>query len=51
VFLSLAIEVLRRREGRRADRAAKRLFSFSIFYLFGLFAALLLERGFAQWLA
>ena len=37
------------REGREADRAAKRLFGFSILYLFGLFAALLLERGLAGW--
>jgi protoheme IX farnesyltransferase len=51
IFLFLAISVLRTGEGRRADRAAKRLFSFSILYLFGLFAALLLERGIAQWSA
>ena len=37
--------VYRTREGREADRAAKQLFAFSILYLFGLFAALLLERG------
>src|SRR5262249_53698994 len=49
VFLFLAIEVLRRREGRRSDRAAKRRVSFSTLYLSGLCAALLLERGFAQW--
>ena len=35
------------REGREADRAAKQLFAFSILYLFGLFAALLVERGVA----
>ena len=33
------------REGREADRAARQLFGFSILYLFGLFAALLVERG------
>jgi heme o synthase len=37
------------REGREADRAAKRLFGFSILYLFSLFAALLVERGVAVW--
>jgi len=49
IFAALALRVLFTREGRRADRAAKRLFSFSIVYLFGLFAALLLERGIALW--
>ena len=49
IFLALTIEVLRQREGRRADRAAKRLFTFSIVYLFSLFATLLLERGIALW--
>lgn len=50
VFLALTLKVLRTREGRSADRAAKRLFGFSILYLFGLFAALLLERGVVLWL-
>jgi protoheme IX farnesyltransferase len=49
VFLSFALSVHRIREGREADQAAKRLFGFSILYLFGLFAALLLERGVAVW--
>ena len=49
IFLALAVQVLRQREGRRADRAAKRLFTFSIIYLFSLFATLLLERGIALW--
>jgi protoheme IX farnesyltransferase len=49
IFLTLTVQVLRRREGRRADRAAKRLFTFSIVYLFSLFATLLLERGIALW--
>jgi len=39
----LAIEVYRRREGKRAQRATRRLFAFSILYLFALFATLLLE--------
>jgi heme o synthase len=49
VFLALALNVYRVREGREADRAAKQLFGFSILYLFGLFAALLIERGLAAW--
>ncbi|HZT49977.1 MAG TPA: heme o synthase [Hyphomicrobiaceae bacterium] len=44
VFLALALTVHASREGREADRAAKQLFGFSILYLFGLFATLLLER-------
>jgi heme o synthase len=39
----LAIEVYRRREGKQAVRATRRLFAFSILYLFALFATLLLE--------
>jgi heme o synthase len=49
IFLALTVQVWRQREGRRADRAAKRLFTFSIVYLFSLFATLLLERGIALW--
>ena len=45
VFLAFALAVYRTREGREADYAARRLFAFSILYLFGLFATLLLERG------
>ena len=45
VFLAFALAVYHHREGRQADYAARRLFAFSIFYLFGLFAMLLLERG------
>jgi heme o synthase len=51
VFLAMALKVYRIREGREADRAAKQLFAFSILYLFGLFAALLVERGVALWVA
>src|SRR5262245_20612278 len=51
VFLALALNVYRVREGRAADRAAKQLFAFSILYLFGLFAALLAERSLALWYA
>lgn len=39
----LAIEVFRRRDGVEAVRAARRLFTFSIVYLFVLFATLLIE--------
>ena len=39
----LAIDVYRHREGKPALRATRRLFAFSIFYLFALFATLLLE--------
>jgi protoheme IX farnesyltransferase len=45
VFLAFALAVYRTREGREADYVARRLFAFSILYLFGLFAVLLLERG------
>src|SRR5580693_8782464 len=41
--LALAVNVYRRREGSAALRATRRLFAFSIFYLFALFATLLLE--------
>ncbi|MBU2581789.1 MAG: heme o synthase [Alphaproteobacteria bacterium] len=49
VFLWLAFKVYRTREGREADRIAKQLFVFSIFYLFALFAVLLGEK-IAEWL-
>jgi protoheme IX farnesyltransferase len=42
-MLALSINVYRRREGREAARATRRLFAFSIFYLFALFATLLIE--------
>ena len=42
-MLALAINVYRRREGSAALRATRRLFAFSILYLFALFATLLLE--------
>ena len=42
-MLALSISVYRRREGREAARATRRLFAFSIFYLFALFATLLIE--------
>jgi heme o synthase len=42
-MMVLAVNVYRRREGIEALRATRRLFAFSIFYLFALFATLLLE--------
>ncbi|HLX17299.1 MAG TPA: heme o synthase [Bradyrhizobium sp.] len=42
-MLAFAIDVYRRREGRKALRATRRLFAFSILYLFALFATLLIE--------
>jgi protoheme IX farnesyltransferase len=42
-MLVLATRVYRHREGREALRAPRKLFAFSILYLFALFATLLLE--------
>jgi protoheme IX farnesyltransferase len=42
-MMALAINVYRRREGAVALRATRKLFAFSILYLFALFATLLLE--------
>src|SRR5207253_285975 len=42
-MLALAVNVYRRREGTEARRATRKLFAFSILYLFALFATLLLE--------
>jgi protoheme IX farnesyltransferase len=43
LFLALAIEVWRKRRGTAAQSAARRLFAFSVLYLFLLFAVLLVE--------
>jgi protoheme IX farnesyltransferase len=43
LMLLLAVQVYRRREGAPAEIAARRLFGFSILYLFLLFAVLLVE--------
>jgi protoheme IX farnesyltransferase len=48
VFLYLAWRVRQVTEGREADAAAKRLFGFSILYLFMLFAVLLGEHAVAR---
>jgi protoheme IX farnesyltransferase len=42
-FLVLAVRVWRERAGEEAKKAARQLFAFSILYLFGLFAVLLVE--------
>jgi protoheme IX farnesyltransferase len=47
VMIALALRLRKEREGKRADHAARRLFAFSILYLFIVFAVLLLEAGFA----
>jgi protoheme IX farnesyltransferase len=44
-MIALAWQVVRRRDGAAAARAAQQLFAFSILYLFVLFAALLAEHG------
>jgi heme o synthase len=44
-MIAFAAQVLIRREGEPAARAAQHLFAFSILYLFLLFAALLAEHG------
>jgi protoheme IX farnesyltransferase len=52
-MLGLAINVYRHREGVEASRATRKLFAFSILYLFALFATLLLEvvaRALAPWI-
>ena len=43
-FLSLALAVYRRRDGQTGERALKRLFAFSVLWLFLIFAAILVER-------
>jgi len=48
IFLALAWQVWRIDEGREADAAAKRLFLFSILYLFILFAVILGEKSFER---
>ena len=47
IFLALAWRVFKDRDGANGDRAAKRLFGFSIFYLFLVFASLLVEKALA----
>ncbi len=49
-FLYFAWRVRTITEGREADTAARRLFAFSILYLFLLFAVLLGEHAVARWI-
>jgi protoheme IX farnesyltransferase len=51
VFLYLAWRVRKITQGREADTAAKKLFAFSILYLFVLFAVLLVEHAAARLIA
>jgi protoheme IX farnesyltransferase len=44
-LIYLSVDLLLKREGHAADKAAKRLFSYSIFYLFAVFAAILAEHA------
>ena len=44
MFLKYAFDCKRITEGREGDAAAKKLFLFSILYLFALFGVLLIER-------
>ncbi len=46
LFVVMAFDCYREREGEAADRAAKNLFAYSVLYLFLLFAVLLVEQGF-----
>ncbi|HXG77946.1 MAG TPA: heme o synthase [Methyloceanibacter sp.] len=46
LFVVMAYDCYCKREGEEATRAAKNLFAYSVLYLFLLFAALLVERGF-----
>ncbi len=48
IFLGLAVQVYRVREGDAANKAAMRLFFYSIFYLAILFGTLLVENLFAN---
>jgi heme o synthase len=50
-MVAFAWQVRSEQGGERAERAAKRLFAFSILYLFILFAVLLIDRGLGVLLA
>jgi protoheme IX farnesyltransferase len=50
VFLALAFQVWRAGDDNDNDRPARRLFGYSIFYLFALFALMLGERLVGGWL-
>jgi protoheme IX farnesyltransferase len=44
IFVALAWRLYRAKEGIAGDRCARKLFAFSIFYLFALFATLIVEH-------
>jgi heme o synthase len=44
IFVALAWRLYRAKEGIAGDQAARKLFAFSIFYLFALFATLIVEH-------
>jgi heme o synthase len=46
LFVVMAYDCYRKREGDEADRVAKSLFAYSVLYLFLLFAVILVEQGF-----
>jgi protoheme IX farnesyltransferase len=46
LFVVMALDCYRMREGEEAGRAAKNLFAYSVLYLFLLFAVILVEQGF-----
>lgn len=48
LFVVMALDCYRKREGEEADRAAKNLFAYSVLYLFLLFAVILVEQGFGM---
>jgi protoheme IX farnesyltransferase len=45
LMIALALQLRNERDRKRANRAARRLFAFSILYLFIVFAVLLIEAG------
>jgi len=45
LFLVGAVRVYRERQGEAAERVARRLFGYSVLYLFLLFAAMLVESA------
>jgi heme o synthase len=51
IFVYLAWKVRTITEGREADAAARKLFTFSILYLFVLFTVLLVEHAVMRWIA
>jgi heme o synthase len=46
LFVVMAYDCYRKREGEEAERAAKNLFAYSVLYLFLLFAVIIVEHGF-----